>query len=186
MTGKGGVLPSLNQKLFMIRRLRNSLNDKGLRKVAESLFISKLRYGLQLFGQVRWTSEETTPSLIAQLQKSQNKLLRFLNKSRISDKISTKSMLEKHNMLAVNQINAQIKLTEMWKAVNDPDHPFKIKKTSIDSQKITTRSNTNGILKIHAISDITKRTFINDGTKVWNMAPDEVKKCTTFESAKRL
>ena len=123
---------------------------------------------------------------MAQLQKSQNKLLRVLNKSRISDKISTKSMLKKHNMLAVNQINAQIELTETWKAVNDPDHPFKIEKPSIDSQKITTRSNTNGILKIHAISDITKRTFINDGTKVWNMAPDEVKKCTTFESAKRL
>ena len=58
---------------------------------------------------------------MSQLQKSQNKLLRFLNNSRISDKISTKSMLEKHNMLAVNQINAQIKLTEMWKALNDPD-----------------------------------------------------------------
>ena len=72
-------------------------------------------------------------------------------------------MLEKHNMLAVNQINAQIKLTEIWKAVNDPDHPFKIEKPSIDSQKITTRSNTNGILKILTISDITKRTFINDG-----------------------
>ena len=58
---------------------------------------------------------------MSQLQKSQNKLLRFLNNSRISDKISTKFMLEKHNMLAVNQINAQIKLTEMWKALNDPD-----------------------------------------------------------------
>ena len=48
-------------------------------------------------------------------------------------------MLQKDNMLAVNQINVQIKLTEIWKAVNDPDHPFKIEKPCIDSQKITTR-----------------------------------------------
>ena len=27
-------------------------------------------------------------------------------------------MLKKHNMLSVNQLNAQIKLTEIWKAIN--------------------------------------------------------------------
>ena len=63
---------------------------------------------------------------MAQLQKAQNKLLRFLNNSKISDKVSTSSMLVKHNMLAVNQINTQIKLTELWKAANDKDHPFKL------------------------------------------------------------
>ena len=29
-------------------------------------------------------------------------------------------------MLSVNLINAQIKLSEMWKAMNEDDHPFKI------------------------------------------------------------
>ena len=43
-----GVISSLNQRLFFIRRLKNSLNHDGLRKVADSLFTSKLRYGLQL------------------------------------------------------------------------------------------------------------------------------------------
>ena len=47
-----GKLSSLNRRLFMVRRLKNSLNQKGLRKVAESLFISKLRYGLQLCGKI--------------------------------------------------------------------------------------------------------------------------------------
>ena len=42
----------------------------------------------------------------------------------------TSSMLVKHNMLAVNQINTQIKLTELWKAANDKDHPFKLTKPS--------------------------------------------------------
>ena len=96
--------------------------------VAESIFISKLRYGLQLLGQVRWKEEDAQAQGLEQLQKSQNKLLRLLNSTRISDKINTKSMLEKHNMLSVNQINAQIKLTEMWKATNDSEHPFKSKR----------------------------------------------------------
>ena len=39
-------------------------------------------------------------------QKMQNELPRFLNKSKISNKINTKVLLSNLNMLAVNQINA--------------------------------------------------------------------------------
>jgi hypothetical protein len=52
------------------------------------------------------------------LQKAHNKMLRTLCKLRIKDKISIESMLSNQNMLSVNQLNAQIKLTEMWKAAN--------------------------------------------------------------------
>ena len=40
--GKGGLVSSLNQRLFGIRRLKNSLKYDGLRKVADSLFTSKM------------------------------------------------------------------------------------------------------------------------------------------------
>ena len=53
-------------------------------------------------------------------------------------------------MLAVNEINAQIKLTEVWKAVNDQDHPFKLSKPSTNNVKNVTRSLTNGVLKMTA------------------------------------
>ena len=36
ITGKGGVIPSLNQRLFLIRRLKNHLNKGKLTKVANS------------------------------------------------------------------------------------------------------------------------------------------------------
>ena len=84
--GKGGLVSSLNQRLFGIRRLKNSLKYEGLKKVADSLFISKLRYGLPLMGQIRWTDQESQSGLPETIQKSQNKLLRFLNNSKIKDK----------------------------------------------------------------------------------------------------
>ena len=93
-------------------------------------------------------------------------------------------MLVKHNMLAVNQLNAQIKLTEVWKAINDEDHPFKLTKTCSSSVANVTRSITNGVLKSTANSDGTQRTFINDGIKAWNLAPKEIKKFVSFTSAK--
>ena len=58
------------------------------------------------------------------LEKSQNKLFRLLNNTRIKDKIKTKSIAQNLKMLSVNQINAQVKLTEMWKAQNNEDYPI--------------------------------------------------------------
>ena len=56
--GKGRVIFNLNQRLLMIRRLRRLLRQESLRKVAESLFNSKLRYGLQLCSQIRWSYKD--------------------------------------------------------------------------------------------------------------------------------
>ena len=79
-------------------------------------------------GRIRWKETDPTPKVMKDLQLSQNKMLRLPNNSRISDKISTASLLSKFNMMSVNQINAQIKLSEMWKAVKDEDHPFNLVK----------------------------------------------------------
>ena len=46
--GKGGLLSSLNQKVFLIRRLKNIINKDALIRIADSLFMSKVRYGLVL------------------------------------------------------------------------------------------------------------------------------------------
>jgi hypothetical protein len=49
-------------------------------------------------------------------------------------------------MLSVNQIAAQIKLTEMWKASNDPQYPIKMKTRERQENAMETRSVTRGDL----------------------------------------
>ena len=56
--GTGGLLASLNQTLFYIRRLKNSIGEKALLKISYGLFISKIRYGLHLLGKVRMSKSE--------------------------------------------------------------------------------------------------------------------------------
>ena len=56
--GKGGIIPSLNSRLFLIKRLRKCVNKDSLKKIADSLFNSKIRYGLQLLGKVRLTDAD--------------------------------------------------------------------------------------------------------------------------------
>ena len=58
--------------------------------------------------------------------------------------IYTKTLLDNQNMLSVNQIAAQIKLTEMWKASNDPQYPIKMKTKERQENAVETRSLTRG------------------------------------------
>ena len=39
ITGTGGLIPMLNKRLFLFKRLRNHLNDISVKKVAESIYI---------------------------------------------------------------------------------------------------------------------------------------------------
>ena len=68
-------------------------------------------------------------------QRCQNKLVRYLNNAKISDRKSTKSLLESIDMLSVDQLNAQIKLTEIWKAVNQVNCTVKINKSSVEENE---------------------------------------------------
>ena len=109
--GKGGVTSALNTRLFLIRRLKNQLHLSGLKKVADSLFVSNIRYGLQLLGKVRQSENEPSNGDLHALQLIQNKLARALNNVKLSDHCSTKSLLTNLDMQSVNQLNAQIKIT---------------------------------------------------------------------------
>ena len=70
--------------------------------------------------------------LIDDIQLIQNKLARWLNGVSVKDKKRSRDLLKNINMLSVNQINAQVKLTEMWKAHNVENYPLKLEKKLYD------------------------------------------------------
>ena len=110
INGKGGLLSGLNSRIFIIRRMRSHLSETSVLKLVDGLFMSKIRYGLQLYGKVRMSEEDPTNGELKAIQVVQNNLLRMLNRSKIKDKVSIDFMLKKFNMMSVNQLNAQIKL----------------------------------------------------------------------------
>ena len=96
-----------------------------MKKLSDSLYNSKIRYGLQLYGKVRINELDPTENLLDKLQITQNKCARFLHGSSIKDKINTKSIYKEMNLLSINQLNAQIKLTEVCKSLNLKSYPTK-------------------------------------------------------------
>ena len=88
-------------------------------------------------------------------------------------------------MLSVNQMNAQIKLTEIWKAMNQQNCPLKITRASINESERNTRSITAWKLIEKGKTELLQSTYINDGSKFWNMSPNEVTKSPSLWSAKK-
>ena len=55
--GKKGLLNALNQRLFAIRRIANHIPKEKLSQVANSIWMSKIRYGLHFTNKVRFREE---------------------------------------------------------------------------------------------------------------------------------
>ena len=188
INGKGGIINSLNSRMFLLRRLHNQLNKKALTKVADSIFNSKIRYGLQLMGKVRIQDEDGgVQKDLKNIQLMQNKMVRLKNNVKLSDKKATSDLLKRVNMLSVNQINGQIKLTEIWKAVNIKECPLNITKMKEVAPERPLRSKNiieNRLLETGK-SVNSKKTFITDGVKLWNRCPASIRQCDSLFSAKK-
>ena len=182
--GKGGVLAALNSRLYILRRMRNHLTKRAILKLVDGIFISKVRFGVQLYGTVRTSNTDTECRDLRSIQLVQNKLLRSLNNTKLSDRVSTAYLLEKFNMLTVNQINAQAKLLEVWKALNVPKYPLKIKKQSENHEGTRTRADKKERPCEIGRSTLTRKTCVSDAIRLWNLSPDSIKESKSVYKAK--
>ena len=124
ITGQGGIVASLNSRLFLLRRLSNFISMKRIHRVADSLYTSKIRYGVQLLSKVRILKEDPVNNLFKKISVAQNKFARFLSGISLLDKVKTEKIYEDLKILSANQINAQIKLQEVWKSNNSNTYPI--------------------------------------------------------------
>ena len=74
--------------------------------------------------------------------------MRYLNNMRLKDKINTDTLVTQVGMLSVNRMNAQIKLMDIWKALNNDNCPLNVVKPMNGSEARSARSITNNMLTI--------------------------------------
>ena len=183
--GKGGVISSLRSRFYIIRRMRSHLSMKAIMKLVDGLFMSKVRYGLQLYGKVRRNEDSTACEDLKLIQKVQNDLMRYLTGCQVKDRVSIMSLLNKLNMVSVNQLNAQIKLLEIWKSIHIEEYPLKLQQQEPREGRATTRAATIGRPCDVGRTKLTQSTCISDAIKLWNEAPVEITESKTLYQAKR-
>ena len=178
---------SLNQRLFVIRRVMRQIPRNKLMMIVHSLWMSKLRYGLQLCTKVRQSEQVTKTEFSKSLQLTQNRMLRLINNSRIKDKISVKSMLKKFNLLSVNQLAAQIKLQEVWKSVHIKKYGITLDpyNAHMPSTNLSLRPKVNRTFNDSSRLVLAEHSFTIDAAKLWNNAPSEVTSAKNLSQAKK-
>ena len=112
----------LNYRLYKLRRIEQGLPRSLLIKVADAIFCSILRYELAIFCPIRLLTNDPNPTSIEGVKVRYHDLLRFLCNTRRSNHTSIESMLEKLGWLSINQLSCEIRLIEVWKAVNQENH----------------------------------------------------------------
>ena len=165
--------------------MSNAISKDRLKKISDSLFTSKIRYGVQLYGKVRTSDLDPNDSLLDKLQVAQNKCARFLHGTTLKDKINTKVIFKETNLLSVNQINAQIKLTEVWKSTNNAAYPTKWTCRKDVLLRTGLKDKNKPDLVITGKTHLQSMSFINDAAKIWNEAPLNIKESKTLITAKK-
>ena len=94
-------------------------------------------------------------------------------------------VLEKFEIMSINQLNAQIKLMEIWKLIKIEDYPLQIKTQLPSETVVTTRADANKRPCEIGVSLLTQNSCISDAIRIWNLAPSSVTNCTSLYQAKK-
>ena len=129
--------------------------------------------------------EDTEQKLLGSIQVAQNKLARFLNGRKLQDKITTKEIYNDLKIPSVNQINAQIKLLEVWKSQHSDTYPTKWMNRSEAIQDRRTRASKDNLLNETVGCKILNSTFINGSARIWNLVPEAIKSSPSITLAKK-
>jgi hypothetical protein len=110
----------------------------------------------------------------------------MINNNRISDMISSKSILEKFNLLSVNQTAASIKLVEVWKSLNQDGYPisFEPYNHNLHNHNRDLRPQANRLLKDNCRLKRNEASFSIDAARLWNAAPKDITEAISIDVVK--
>ena len=108
-------------------------------------------------------------------------MLRLLNGVARKDKVSIASMLSKLGWLSINQLVAEVRLVEVWKALNTKNTLSNL----FEKVEGTTRASQNNKIKVVKNSQLRENSFVYPTVKLWNSAPVSVTRAETEIKAKK-
>ena len=112
------LISSLRSSNGLLSRLSKFAPNKYLTPLIHGLQLSKVRYALPLFCDVRIDDSDVMTSGMRQVQVELNKGLRIILGTSISDRIPIQELVDKVGVPSANQLAAEATLMEMWRHIN--------------------------------------------------------------------
>jgi len=180
--GQGELLSSLNQRIGALKRLSFHVPSKYLAQIAQAIVVSKVRYGIGIYGAVRVHETDPLPESLKDLQVILNHAMRIATKTRLSDRIRIEDLLDRTGFQSINRMSATDKLMLVWQAVNQDGSPLADTVIRVSQgDRDSSRSMTRGDLRTIAKTTLGQENFPEPGIRLWNYADREIRK----ESIKR-
>ena len=181
-----GLLSSLRSSTGLISRLANYIPNRCLTPLIHGLMLSKVRYALPLFADIRLNDADASSSLMKDIQIEINKGLRIVVGVRLSDRMSIAELLSQVRVPSVNQLAAEVTLTEIWKSLKQ-DTPVSTHFTWLDdySTKITRNMGKN-LLLAPTPGGSNAGKFVRNAATLWNTATQEIRNTQERNEMKRL
>ena len=174
------LITDLRQINSLLARLCAHVPRKDLVPIVHGLLLSKIRYGIAIFGNIRISEDDPINSHMAQLQIQLNKAVRTVCGIRLSDKVSILNLLGKVGILSVNQLAAECLLIEIWKTINYGLPAKRYLLLNDTTNEYETRSKGKSMLKVPP----REIWFGYKGPKIWNLLPQSTRDETNYIKVK--
>ena len=167
---------TLNQRLSLIKRLKETLGSQQLISVGEALVNSKIRYALACYSTIQQTSQETKSSLMQRLQMFQNSLMRIIFGYKKTDHVSIECLLKKTGYLSVNRMAVYHTLQEAFSIIKEDSIPsLSSKFLPARNEHHNTRLNEKNRLRLPMCKSKRNEGFLYKSVKLWNSLPAGLK-----------
>ena len=175
----------LTYRLYKLRRIEQILPKSLLKKVADGIFCSVLRYELGIFCPIRMSESDPNPKSIQSLKVIYHDVLRLLCNSKRSSHTTIESMLEQLGWLSINQLSSEIRLLEVWKGLNLDNYCLNELFEKATPNQGNTRSADLNKLKTCFKTKIRENSFTYPSVQLWNAAPPEITTAITETKARK-
>ena len=189
-----GLVKELSQRIGMLRQVRRYVSDKTFKTVLNGMFISKLIYGITIYGAV-WglqgilNDEPVNSTSISKedmrvLQVLQNKALRLLlRKPRETPVIN---LLKESNQMSVHQLVAYHTANQTFKVFRNQEPSYHYQRLfGDDVNQQSTRAATHLEGRVEFNRSLGRYSFFYQASHIWRNLPYHIKTAQTVENFKK-
>ena len=151
-----------------------------LSTVADSIFVSILRYAMGLYCPIRIKETDPTHSSINAIRVTYNDVLRLLCKSQRKERKPVKEMLQELGWLSLNQMCCEVRLIEVWKSLNLENYCLEDL-----FEKVNSRNKSRIRLKSGFKSRLRENSFHYPSVQIWNAAPQSITNAQSESEARK-
>jgi len=180
------VLSSLRSTNGLLSRLSKFVPNRCLTPLIHGLLLSKIRYAFPLFADVRTEENDVASSSMRRIQIEMNRGLRTVLGKSLKDRIPIAELLNEVQVPSANQLAIETTLTEVWRQIRNglPAGEYFNKLDNISAR--ATRRTGKNYLTPPPMERSGAGKFIEQGTMLWNMAPQEVRDGEDNNCTKRM